>query len=263
METSASKFTFMALKNKKFTSIEGKDNQDNLLKWSMKGRIKAEMFCFDQVFQAYEKDQFVKDFFTDSNVYNNLSILTDSGRWSTVGIPLSAVTVETVPCSVLSMTLFDRLHDNNIVRESGAICKCLDEFYEDFTISDELRKMLLQEDSDHYDTYSESDREQFLFCLFKHVCLGGQVCQYEDDIKPYLDMTKDIYKDLISVQKNSETKVLNIISSVFKVTAGTEKGQVYPASEEHEQNFSYLIVDPLKRHVTVFYHRFGAAVFDS
>ncbi len=39
------------------------------------------------------------------------------------------------------MTFFDRLFNEGIVRDSGSIVKCLDEFYEDFQISDELRKV--------------------------------------------------------------------------------------------------------------------------
>ena len=57
--------------------------------------------------------------------------------------------------------------------------------------------MLLLEDSDNYDMYTQSEREEFLFLLFRHICLGGSVCQYEDDIKPYLDTTKLLYKDLV------------------------------------------------------------------
>ncbi len=56
---------------------------------------------------------------------------------------------------------------------------------------------LLLEDSDNYDIFSETDRKEFLFCLFKHMCLGGEVCQYEDSIQPYLDATKLLYKDLV------------------------------------------------------------------
>ena len=51
------------------------------------------------------------------------------------------VEVEHVPCSVLSMGMFDRLYDHPIVRENGHLHKCLDEFYENITISDELRKV--------------------------------------------------------------------------------------------------------------------------
>ena len=60
-----------------------------------------------------------------------------------------------------------------------------------------MLQMLLLEDSDHYDVYSDSEREEFLFRLFKHVCLGGAVCQYEDTVQPYLDVTKSLYKDLV------------------------------------------------------------------
>ena len=37
---------------------------------------------------------------------------------------------------------------------------------------------------------------------------------------------------------------------------------IYPADTEHEQNFAYLIVDPLKRHVIVFSHSYGTGVFE-
>ena len=58
-------------------------------------------------------------------------------------------------------------------------------------------QMLLLEESDHYCLYSDSEKEEFLFRLFQHLCLGGQVCQYEDMVDPYLNITKQMYKDLI------------------------------------------------------------------
>lgn len=57
--------------------------------------------------------------------------------------------------------------------------------------------MMLTEESDYYDLFNEEEKNEFLFRLFKHFCIGGQVCQYEDDLQPYLDMTKGLYKDLI------------------------------------------------------------------
>ena len=64
-----------------------------------------------------------------------------------------------------------------IVRQSGSIVKCYDEMCGDIMISDELRKMFLMDDSDNYEVYSEEDRTEFLFRIFKHICLGGSVCQ--------------------------------------------------------------------------------------
>ncbi len=57
------------------------------------------------------------------------------------GMKATKVSVEQLSCSTLSMGFFDALYANNIVKESGNISKCFDEFYEDFTISDELRKV--------------------------------------------------------------------------------------------------------------------------
>ena len=53
----------------------------------------------------------------------------------------TSVTVEPVACTAMSMSFFDRLYDNAVVRESGEIVKCFDEFHEDFIVSDELRKV--------------------------------------------------------------------------------------------------------------------------
>ena len=57
------------------------------------------------------------------------------------GMKAETVTVEHIPCSVLSMTFFDRLQENNIVRENGNIAKCFDDVADGFTVSDELRKV--------------------------------------------------------------------------------------------------------------------------
>ena len=53
------------------------------------------------------------------------------------------------------------------------------------------------EDSDNYDIYSTKERNEFIFRLFKHLCIGGVVCQYEDSIQSYIDVTKSIYKELV------------------------------------------------------------------
>ena len=43
--------------------------------------------------------------------------------------------------------------------------------------------------------------------------------EYEDEVQPYLDVTKSVYKDLISVQKDAETQTIHVVSSVFKIEA--------------------------------------------
>lgn len=78
---------------------------------------------------------------------------------------------------------------------------------------------MLLEDSDNYDTFSEEDRGQFLFRIFKHLTLGGPLNQYEDNIGPYFDTVKKIYKDFVSVSRDPATKAIVVNSSVFKISA--------------------------------------------
>ncbi|XP_064615607.1 cilia- and flagella-associated protein 300-like isoform X2 [Liolophura sinensis] len=218
----AAKYNFQYLAGKKCKTLEDKDTQEYLMKWSMKDRICVQTFSFDQPFQAYQKKDFVLDFMKDPTVLANLRLLTSSGKWQSVGTAATSVKIEDMNCSVLSLSFFDRLYQTNVVRESGQIHKCFDEFAEDFQISDELRKMLLIDDSDNYCLFNDDERNELLFLIFSHLCLGGQVCQFEDTVDPYLSISKALYKDLVSVQKDPETHQLHTISNVFKITASIQ-----------------------------------------
>lgn len=48
-----------------------------------------------------------------------------------------------------------------------------------------------------YTLLSETDRSEFLVHVFRALCLGGALCQYEDGIKAYMDATRQIYKELV------------------------------------------------------------------
>ena len=37
--------------------------------------------------------------------------------------------------------------------------------------------MVISEESNFYDLFESSEREEFIFKIFKHICLGGPVCQ--------------------------------------------------------------------------------------
>ncbi|XP_043360124.1 transcriptional coactivator YAP1 isoform X5 [Dermochelys coriacea] len=234
-EGSGPRFAFRYLPQKTLPSLENGDTQGRLRKWSMHGRITAQAFSFDQHFKAYQKDEFVKAFFNDPNVSTNLKLLTASGQWTTLGTKVKKTEAMVIPCTQVSMSFFDQLYSEGVVRETGYIVKCYDDYYDGIPISDELRKVLLLEDSDHFDLFSQSNREEFLFCLFKHLCLGGTLCQFEDVLSPYLETTKALYKDLVSVQKDPETKEIIITSTIFKVSAyaSTDGGSAGALTPQH------------------------------
>ena len=37
--------------------------------------------------------------------------------------------------------------------------------------------MHLMEDSDNYDVFSDDEKNEFIYRIFKHLCLGGDICQ--------------------------------------------------------------------------------------
>ncbi|XP_049458460.1 cilia- and flagella-associated protein 300 isoform X2 [Epinephelus fuscoguttatus] len=233
-------FSFSPLPSKKPSFLQDRDTLTLLMKWSMLGRISAQCYSFDQCFYPYSSEKFVQCFFRDPNVVSSLRRM-EAGAWVPLDKPVVSIDVEQVLCTKVSMDLFDPIYSCGILRPSG--------------------HMLQEKDSELYYVVGNEERAEFLFRLFKHLCFGGELCQYEDTIEPYISTTKQIYKDLISVQKDPETKKISVLSTVLKVCAYDESGLCYPGRREEEQMFAYLIVDPLKRHVTVFYHCYGVGIF--
>jgi hypothetical protein len=74
-------------------------------------------------------------------------------------------------------------------------------------IEDELRRCLLDEDSENYYLFDDEERAEFIFQLFTVTTIGGPLCQYENEIEPYFETTKTIYKDLVAIKKVSSFKM--------------------------------------------------------
>ncbi len=251
-------FTFLPLPARKLPSLDRREVRELLMKWGMLGRLRSQTFTFDEAFRPYEARAFTAAFFASPTVLSNLEL--SSGGVLGQRKELEVAEMTPVPSTHLSMALFDRL-EGPVVREgSGLLRKCFDDWVDDILISDELRQMLLVEDSESYLLYGEEEMEEFLFRLFGHLALGGQVCQFEDSVEPYLESTRALYKELMSVQKEGSNTgdgaKLRVISHVYRVVVRDSCGVCYPENE-HRNSFAYLVVDPLKRLVTTFHHSFG------
>lgn len=46
-------------------------------------------------------------------------------------------------------------------------------------VSDKLREMLVSEASENAELYQSEEKQELLFCVFQHLCLGGAVNQFE------------------------------------------------------------------------------------
>ncbi|KAJ1540941.1 hypothetical protein HK405_010989, partial [Cladochytrium tenue] len=79
-------------------------------------------------------------------------------------------------------------------------------------------------------------RAELIFTVFRTLCLGGALCQFDDTVEPYFDATRAIYKELAIVlqeilfTKEEEGKgVKNDLNSVARSRRG------FLASAEHER----------------------------
>jgi hypothetical protein len=61
-------------------------------------------------------------------------------------------------------------------------------------VSDKLREMLVNEDSENCNVFGEEEQRELIFQIFKLLAIGGGMCQCEDTVNPYLDATKTLYK---------------------------------------------------------------------
>eukprot|EP01135_Chromosphaera_perkinsii_P001492 Nk52_evm1s183 gene=Nk52_evmTU1s183 len=251
------RFQFHEMDTVKLRSFHAPSSEikDCFLKWDLQDTIRAHKFCFDAHFKEYEIDQLLVDFFNDPNVRARLQVLTRSNSWSPIsGSRVEAVKREDISATVMDLSFFDRLtEESSIVRSNGTIVKCFDEYldgmYSQITVSDELRKMfLLPEESEFTDLFSSEDQREFCYRLLKHFQIGGVLCQYEDEFKPYLDTVKTVYKELISVVKdsgateasadsnnNKKSPNLVVVSRVYNVLRLIPEGERKAKREAEEE----------------------------
>ena len=210
-------------------------------------------FRFNTSFQLKDLDRFLKDLFNDPIIKKNFPPL------SHVIPPGEQKEIEHFKYKVLStkavtMDIFDVMYERNLVSpETGYIHQDYDQYVEDITVSDKLKQALLIEDSESYMAFEPESRDEFLFHIFQRIVVGGSLCQYENNVQPYLDMTKCFYKDIVSAAKDPDSGKIYIRSVPIEILE-IEKSNIYKI-KNHPQNFFYVIIDPYQRYVHLWYHK--------
>ena len=75
-----------------------------------------------------------------------------------------------------------------------------------------------------------------------------------------MQVAKALYKEFITVQKNADTKAIEIASRVLKASAWDGEICWFPG-DDHHQTFCYLILNPISRICTVISHDFGKGIW--
>jgi len=237
---------------KKFAFLRDSSVKEYLKKWDVDFGLQS--FNYDKPADEMDMQKLLKHFFEDKDVLDSIK----------VDNYVNKLEVEQLGTTVLNMDFFDKLGSESnevvIVRQNGTISGCPPDLMEGIQIEDELRRCLLNEESENYNIFSEEQRAEFIFKLFTAIVVGGPMCQYEDQFSPYLDVVKSIYKDLVAVKQTTQGEKL-IRSFVYSVKIlkrkDSSEDEYFPGGRirPHPQTFCYVIVDPFCRHVTLLTHK--------
>ncbi|CAG8739785.1 20580_t:CDS:2 [Gigaspora margarita] len=202
-------------------------------------------FIYEEYFdpQTTDESTFLKTLFNNPFIRKEC-LVQHQNTWCEIKGPVDTVIYKRLSCQVTSLDFFDRLYNH---------------------VTDKLRQIFLLSQSSNYDLFNNDDRNEFIFHVLQSVCLGGDICQFEDEINKYFEVVKSIYRDLICVQRNTSTGNLMVQSYVYKINnlQGTLLSPpLFPISESNDEsidnvpsnNFCYVTVDPVKRWVNVWYH---------
>jgi hypothetical protein len=243
-------FTFHALEHK-YGVTEKKDMLESFEKWGLARHSALYKFRYDELLKPYDLENFLVDFFSSMNVRAVFRTISRSGAWSFIGSgPVTKVTFDTLNCNQTSMEFFDRLVENGVVRKNGYISKMLEEDVEGVVVYDKLQQLFVDQACETWESYSADDRKELLFQIMQHLSLGGGVNQYDDMIAPYQAAARELYKDLVTVVKNTSTGKLEVMSTAVRIR-DVEGLTLWPF--DALQNFCFLTIDPIKRHVNVWY----------
>jgi len=261
---SAYKFTPIDGGKQSFPTLQTEEAKEALLRWNLKPFMQAKAFRFDQAYVPERVDAFMRDFFASPEVQAAAPVCTGPGQHTTYhtgefgplgDVPTGSVKCRRLPTTVLRLDFFDRLKDEGIVRHYGDnqtdIAKCLDVMCNGILVSDRLRKMLLDESSDEWCVYTEAERAELIFHVMKRLAVGGGMNQWDDSMDLYLSLTKQLYKDLVTVSKTAAGS-LQVSSHTYEVESVTgSSASLFPRQNAH--NFCYVAVDPLAKIVKVWY----------
>jgi hypothetical protein len=240
-------FVFHYLPDAKLKSLGNPAIQPLLDKWGFGSDMAMCTFRVEQQVQPDGMQAMLDSFFSDRQVMSVLHSLTGmrvispqkvSARWQRLGT------------KVVSMTFFNRFEECGAIGPAGHIRGRLEEDLEGVPIVNLVREAILMEESELYDTFTEQERKEFLFRIFSHLIFGGASNQWEDHVEEYFKVTKEVYKDLLTVRR-SDTGDVEVVSDVAEVLSLGDGASLFPKASP--LNFCYVIFDPVMRHVRLWY----------
>jgi len=240
-------FTFHHLPDATYQSCGSQGVQPLLDKWGFGPDMCMCTFRVEQPIRPDAVQAMLDSFFKDKSVLAVLQYMTGVRVFNPAKV---RVRWERLGTKVVSMSFFNKLQDVGAIGSSGHIRGRLEEDWEGVPIVNLVREAIMMDESELYDAFSEQERKEFLFRIFSHLIFGGASNQWEDHVEEYFKVTKDVYKDLLTVRRN-DTGDVEVVSTVASILSLGDGGGLFP--KESPLNFCYVIFDPMMRHLRVWY----------
>lgn len=133
---------------------------------------------------------------------------------------IHAVTAAQLSTAQASLRPLQALQNSAIVREDGRIVGCMDTDIDGVLVSDRLRELAANPDSEHADLVDDHiGRQELLWQLFQGLVVGGPLCQWEDTWDAYLAATKTAMRALCDVAPHPGTGEPHITSTAWQVSS--------------------------------------------
>lgn len=189
------KYIFTAIEDPShYANILHKENFKLLEKWGLIQNMELIKFRFNINFDLKDLEKFLKDLMNDRTIrkyFDPLSYIVPDGDDKKY---IEKIKYNKLGTKSTSTDLFNPIYENGLCTRDGYVKKDYEDYYEEILIPDKLKQALLLEDSENYCVFNEETRNEFLFHIFRRLVIGGSLCQYEDYVTEYLQMTKLFYK---------------------------------------------------------------------
>lgn len=230
-----------------------------LSKWGLSQRLTCARFRLRERFdpEPAAAHAFLLDFFNSKATRSHFAPFTAATQPKSAPLTglVTRVAFQRLSTTVTDMAWFGRFAAADVVTAeigTGRVRAQMEEVYDGATIGDSFREALANADSEHADLYSPDERCELVFRVLRLVAVGGAMMQWEDEIGPYLDATRSIYRDLVTVVR-APSGAIEVASHAFEVSAleGVST-PLFPSSSPHHA--CWVVVDPVKAQVTLLYH---------
>jgi hypothetical protein len=189
------KYIFTAIEDPlHYANILKKENFSLLEKWGLIQNMELIKFRFNINFDLKDLEKFLRDLMNDKTIRKNFEPLNHVVSNDEERMHIEKIKYFKLGTKSTNTDLLNPMYENGICTRDGYIKKDYEDYYEEILIPDKLKQALLLEDSENYCIFNEEARSEFLFHIFKRLVIGGSLCQYDDYVSDYLQLTKLFYK---------------------------------------------------------------------